>query len=220
MVDISLDKSRAVRIKARVNETSVPQTFVFTNEDGTAHDISSYDFRLYLQKRANSNVKLFTLAIGSGLTIQGAGANELLIEVTAEQATQTADTYFWRLYSADEDHTWLNGPWEFHNGEHDAVVEETPVTIKANGDQVTIQISVATSSTGAIVLNLRADFDASGNVFPAAGTGSGDAGAIKRWDTYPILVGGLLDIGNGPEFVPEKSLLIAWADGGLEWRVL
>jgi hypothetical protein len=155
MVDISLDKSRAVRIKARVNEASVPQVFVFTNEDGTAHDISAYDFKLYLQKRANSNVKLFTLSIGSGLTIQGSDSNELLIEVTAEQATQIADTYFWRLYSADEDHTWLNGPWEFHNGEHDAVVEETPITIKANGDQVTIEITGQSSSfTGSITFDM------------------------------------------------------------------
>jgi hypothetical protein len=220
MIDISLDKSRAVRIKARVNESSVPQLFVFTNADGSAHDISSYNFSLIVQKRANSSVKLFTLTIGNGLTVQGADNNELLIEVTAARATQTADTYFWRLYSADEDHTWLNGPWQFHNGEHDAVVEETPIVIKANGDEITIEITGPQSTSSAIVLNLRADYDASGDIFPPAGTGSGTAGAIKRWDTYPILIGGYLDFGDGPEFVPPKSLLIAWADGGTEWRLL
>lgn len=155
MVDISLDKSRAVRIKARINEASVPQVFVFTNSDGSAHDISSYDFQLIVQKRANSSVKLFTLTIGNGLTVQGDDSNELLIEVTAIRATQTADTYFWRLFSVEEDHTWLNGPWQFHNGEHDAVVEETPITIKENGDQVTIEITGQSSSfTGSITFDM------------------------------------------------------------------
>lgn len=154
MIDISLDKSRAVRIKARVNESSVPQVFVFTNADGSAHDISSYDFSLIVQKRANSSVKLFTLTIGNGLTVQGSGNNELLIEVTSARATQTADTYFWRLYSSDEDHTWLNGPWQFHNGEHDAVVEETPIIIKANGDEIIIEVVSGSSFSGNITFDM------------------------------------------------------------------
>lgn len=211
MVDISIDKSRAVRIKARVNEASVPQVFTFTNEDGTAHDISSYDFKLYVFKRANSTVKLFTLSVGSGLTVQGSGNNELLIEVTDTQASQIPDTYFWRLYSADEDHTWLNGPWEFHNGEHDAVVEEETIEIKANGDTVIIEIT-AGSTASAIVLNIRDDYDLSGNTIPASPLGSGANGSIKRFDTFPISVAGTLDFGSGPELVPVKTLLIAWAD--------
>lgn len=154
MIDISIDKSRAVRIKARVNEASVPQVFTFTNEDGTPHDISGYDFKLYLQKRANSSLKLFTLSIGSGLTVQGADSNQLLIEVSAEQARQTADVYFWRLYSADEDHTWLNGPWEFHNGESDAVVEEEGIIVKANGDEVIIEIQGRGGITGSITFDM------------------------------------------------------------------
>lgn len=223
MVDISIDKSRAVRIKARVNESSVPQIFTFTNDDGTPHDISGYDFKLYVQKKANSNVKLFTLAIGAGLTVQGTDNNQLLIEVSSSQASQVADTYFWRLYSFDEDHTWLNGPWVFHNGEHDAVVEEETIEIKANGDQVTIEISGQPSTSSAIVLNIRDDYDASTNVFPASPTGSGASGAIRRFDTYPISVGGYLDLGEGPEFIPPKTLLIAWANDpadGTEWRLL
>lgn len=154
MIDISLDKSRAVRIRARTNESSVPQVFIFTNSDGSAHDISGYDFKLYLQKRANSNVKLFTLSVGSGLTVQGSGNNELLIEVTDTQATQTADTYFWRLFSVTEDHTWLNGPWEFFNGESDNVPIETPIVINPNGDSVTIEV---TGSGGAFTGSITVD---------------------------------------------------------------
>lgn len=212
MIDISLDKSRAVRIKARINEASVPQVFTFTNEDGSPHDISAYDFQLILQKRANSTVRLFTLTIGNGLTVQGDDNNQLLVEVSAERATQAADTYFWRLKSIEEDHTWLNGPWQFHNGEHDAVVEEMPIIIKANGDQVTITIA-ASSTSNTITLNIREDYTIAGNNFPS--------GVIKRWDAFPIAEpGGSLDFGNGLEFVPATSLVIAWNDGGTIWRLL
>jgi hypothetical protein len=133
MQEIFLDKSRTIRLRARINEASVPRVLVFQNEDGSAHDISSYDFELIVFKRVNSLTKLFTLTIGAGLTVQGASNNELLIEITAAQATQKADTYFWRLYSVDEDHTWLNGPFEFHQGESDNVESEETVNIYQNG---------------------------------------------------------------------------------------
>lgn len=131
MIDISLDKSRLVRLFARIGEASVPRTFIFQNEDESDHDISNYDFKLIVYKRANSNVKLFTLSIGSGLTVED--DNKLIIEITAAQATQEAGTYFWRLYSTQEDHTWLNGPFQFHNGESDNVEEEETVNIYQNG---------------------------------------------------------------------------------------
>lgn len=134
MTEINLDKSRLVRIRARIGEASVPRTLKFFEEDlETPHDISSYNFKLFVFKRSNSSQKLFTLSIGSGLTVGGDDNNELLIEVTASQATQGADTYFWRLWSTVEDHTWLNGPWEFHHGESDNIEEEETVNIYQNG---------------------------------------------------------------------------------------
>lgn len=133
MTEIFLDKSRLVRLRARVNEASVPRVLVFQNDDGSPHEITDYDFQLIVFKRINSPAKLFTLTIGNGLTVQGDDDNELLIEITASQATQTADTYFWRLRSADEDHTWLNGPFQFHNGESDNVESEDLVKIYQNG---------------------------------------------------------------------------------------
>lgn len=138
--NIDLDKSRKVRIRARVNESSVPKVFTFLNSDGTPHEILSYNFKFLVYRSVGSVLKLFTLSIGSGLTVQGADNNELLIEITAEQATQTPDTYFFRLYSSEEDHTWLNGAFEFHNGEFDSDITETDITI--GGDEgVTIEIS-------------------------------------------------------------------------------
>lgn len=135
MTDVFLDKSRNVRLKARINEASVPRVFTFMNAGTprTSHDISSYDFELIVFKRINSTVKLFTLTIGNGLTVEGDDTNKLRIEISAARATQRADTYFWRLRSTDEDHTWLNGAFEFHNGESDAGPSEDVVKIYSNG---------------------------------------------------------------------------------------
>lgn len=132
MINISLDKSRNVRIFARVGEASVPRVFTFLQQDEvTPYDISGLDFKLFVFKRHNTTQKFFTLAIGSGLTVQGS-SNELLIEITAAQADQVPGTYFYRLYSATEDHTWLNGPFTFHMGEFDNVEEEETVNIYQN----------------------------------------------------------------------------------------
>lgn len=133
MTEIFLDKSRFVRLRARINEASVPRVLVFQDVDGDPVDITDYDFELIVFKRVNSLTKLFTLTIGDGLTVQGVSTNELLIEISAARAAQTADTYFWRLRSADEDHTWLNGPFEFHQGESDNIESEDLVKIYQNG---------------------------------------------------------------------------------------
>ena len=132
MINISLDKSRNVRIFARVGETSVPRPLVFYQEDGeTPYNISALDFKLFVFKRQNTTQKLFTLSIGSGLTVGGSN-NELLIEITAAQADQIPGTYFYRLHSTTEDHTWLNGPFTFHMGEFDNIEEEETVNIYQN----------------------------------------------------------------------------------------
>lgn len=133
MINISLDKSRNVRIFARVGETSVPRVLKFFQEDETTpYDISTLDFKLAVFKRQNTTKTLFVLSVGEGLTVGGTN-NELTIEVTAEQADQVPGTYFYRLYSADEDHTWLNGPFTFHMGESDNVEEEETVNVYQNG---------------------------------------------------------------------------------------
>jgi len=120
-----------------VGEASVPRVFKFRTraEDNSVEplDISGFDFELIVFRRANASPRLFTLTEGDGLTVQGDDSDELLVSVTAEQADQRADIYFWRLRSTSEDHTWLNGPFEFHNGESDAILDEDIVQIYSNG---------------------------------------------------------------------------------------
>jgi hypothetical protein len=141
MKEIYLDKSRNVRLRARIGEASVPRVFKFRTKDEitgetSPHNISGYDFELIVFKRANSLVRLFTLTIGDGLSINDGSdedEDELTVEISEERAAQRADTNFWRLRSKTEDHTWLNGPFEFHNGENDAMEAEEVVKIYHNG---------------------------------------------------------------------------------------
>lgn len=137
MTDVYLDKSRNVRLRARIGEASVPRVFKFRTraEDNSTSplDITSLDFQLIVFKRSNSQVKLFTLTIGDGLTVQGDDSDELLVEISQDRSDQKRDVYFWRLHSISEDHTWMNGPFEFHEGESDAITEEELVKVYANG---------------------------------------------------------------------------------------
>lgn len=131
MKELNLDKSRLLRLRARVNESSVPRTLIFL-QGGSPYNITGLDFKLYVFRSQNTTQKLFTLSIGDGLEVGGSD-NELTITITETRAAQTPGTYFWRLYSADEDHTWLNGPFVFHIGESDNVEEEEEIDIYQNG---------------------------------------------------------------------------------------
>lgn len=129
MINVDLDKSVAIRLRARVNESSVPVIFTFRNSTLNPVDITSFDFKLLVYKNVGSSLKLFTLSIGAGLTVIGSDLNQLKVEITSIQAKQKADTYFFRLYSSGEDHTWLNGPFVFHQGEFESTCAEGEITI-------------------------------------------------------------------------------------------
>lgn len=139
MAKATFDKSRSLQLFARCNEAGVSKVLTFVNDDGTDHAIAAYDFALAVYLRASSPTALFTLTIGSGLTVQN--TNELLIEITDTQATLDPDTYFYRLYSVADDNTWLNGPFKFHEGEFDGVDEDETITITENGTAVTIEVT-------------------------------------------------------------------------------
>ena len=197
MVNVDLDKSRAIRLRARVNETSVPTVFTFIDVNGDPVDITTYDFKLAVFKSVGSSLKFFTLSIGSGLTIQGADSNQLLVEITAAQATVKADTYFFRFYSSDEDQTWLNGPFEFHQGEFDSTSTETTIEITTSE----ITITIAASSGGGTVedgtIVFCGEWDLSTNVIPQTG-GTGAANSIKQGNQFFIRIGVDTDLPGFP----------------------
>lgn len=155
----SLDKSRLLNFKIRIGETSVPKILTFVNADGSPYNISGKGFELPVKKMPGTTANLFKLTEGDGLTIEGAGENKLRIEVNATRAgvTKQDNVFFGTLYSSVEDHTWLNGDWEFHNGKYDGVTESDTITIAENGDNITItvsgeqSISVLTQTTTATI---------------------------------------------------------------------
>jgi len=139
-----LGKDRLLNIKCRVNQPSVPRVLRFLNADGSAHPITDYNFRLPVKKVPLANTDLFELTIGDGLTVQGDDLNELLIEVSEEQATQRPNVYFWLLLD-DEDQAWLNGDWEFYIGKYNGVEQTETITI--NTAEAVVTITVGENST-------------------------------------------------------------------------
>lgn len=138
MTIIPLEKDREVKFYARINEDSVPVTFTFLNSDGTPYDISTKEWELPVYDRNGNEV--FKLTEGDGLTVTGASDNKLEIFVDAATATQRIGTYFAKLRSVDEDHTWLNGDFIFHDGRFNGFDASQDITIYENGGDITITI--------------------------------------------------------------------------------
>lgn len=135
-------KEKPLVIYSRVDEAGVPKIFRFRNSDGTPHDISGYDFEYILKSKPGNGDYVFKLTVGGGLTVQGTGNADLKLDISNENASIRPMTYFGRLYSASEDHTWLNNDHVFHDGKFDGIdnPEET-ITIYENGEDVVIEIT-------------------------------------------------------------------------------
>ncbi len=140
MSETTFDKSRNLKIYARVNEAGVAKKWTFLNEDGSAHDISSYNF-IYPVYAKPGGTELFRLTIGDGLTISGAGNNELDFSLSQTRATRRPAVNFGILKALSEDHTWINSDFIFHNGKFDGVNETDTITVAINGGSVTITVS-------------------------------------------------------------------------------
>lgn len=155
------DKSKPLVLYSRIGEASVPIVFTFLNEDGTAHPIASYDFEYPLKKKPASTTDVFKLTVGNGLTI--IDTNKLQLEITDTQATIREASYFGRLYSSVEDHTWVNVEHLFHDGKFDGLTAQTDtITVSENGTAVTITVTggssalrvYSVSSTATLTLNV------------------------------------------------------------------
>lgn len=73
-------------------------------------------------------------------------------------------------------------------------------------------------------LTIRGGYDVSiTEAFPITG-GTGTVGAIQSGNMFPVTVGGNIDLGSGPEFIPVGSILLALEDlpaqDPTKWRIL
>ncbi len=144
---VAFTKEKQLPFYARVNEAGIPRVFTFLNLDGTPHPISGYDFKVKVKEREFYPANLFELSVGSGLTVQGASLNQLLISPTKANFTRKVGTNFWTLYSEADENTWINGPFYFHDGKFDGLETETETIHVGGSNDVTITISVGTGGT-------------------------------------------------------------------------
>jgi len=144
---VAFTKEKQLPFYARVNEAGIPRVFTFLNLDGTPHPISGYDFKVKVKEREFYPANLFELSVGSGLTVQGASLNQLLISPTKANFTRKVGTNFWTLYSEADENTWLNGPFYFHDGKFDGLETETETIHVGGSNDVTITISFGNDGT-------------------------------------------------------------------------
>lgn len=206
MIGAALTKEKVLNLYARIAEASIPVLLTFLNEDGSPHAITSYNFQLWVKRVSGATTKIFTLTIGDGLTIVGAGLNQLQIVVSAERATgRRAETNFYQLYASYEDHTWLNGPFVWHDGSFDGLQCQCSSTI-CTEDMVTITIESGGAVTS--VQYFRGTLEQSSpEEFPTS-DGSGTGGAIQAGDNWIYPEGGTW---NGIPY--DVARLTALADG-------
>lgn len=159
MIAATFDRSRLLPLYARIAEIGVPLILTFLDANGDPFSISGIDWKLNVKRKATDTSDVFELSLGDGLTVQGASDHQLKVELSVERSTQRNETHFYRLYDYEELHTWLNGPFRFHNGEFDGVEDTDTLTVTFDSTVVTIQI---TTDSGAVDLSAatQAEVDA------------------------------------------------------------
>lgn len=136
----TLDPSKLLYLYFRKNRAGTKK-FIFVDDDGNPFDISAIEFELFVTTNPGSREKLIELSIGDGLTVGGASNNELTATITTTNTNLNQGEYYWELYRADTNKTWLNGKAFIHVGEFDGVTNTTELTISDGVDTVTITIS-------------------------------------------------------------------------------
>jgi len=187
----TFDKSRVLPMYARCDEEGEVVILTFVDADGAAFPVTGKDFKLAVYRRPSSSSAVFTLEEGDGLDVD---VNQLEIDLSAARAAQSPNTYFYRLWSEDEDSTWLNGPFTFHQGEFDGVNDPEDFTITIGGTDVTITITGG--GGGGTVVNLVAganiSIDATDPTAPIIAVAADEAlMAARNLDTkIPVETGG------------------------------
>ncbi len=146
MIAATFDRSRLLPLYARIGEVGVPLILTFLDANGDPFSILGIDWKLNVKRKASDTTNVFELILGDGLTIQGASNHQLKVELSAERSAQRDETHFYRLYDYEELHTWLNGPFRFHNGEFDGVEDTDTLTVTFDSTVVTIEVTTDSGS--------------------------------------------------------------------------
>lgn len=158
----TIDPSRRLDFPFRIRRAG-SKKFIFLNSDGTALDISSFDFVLNIKEYPGARTNTIQLTIGSGLTVGGAGNNELTASLTVTNTSVQEQEYYWELYKGSTSKTYLNGLAPAHNGVFDGVSnEQDTLTVTDGSSEVTITVSDTPSDEVPLVTfstSLTFDYD-------------------------------------------------------------
>lgn len=139
----AFDPSRRLDLYFRIKRAGV-KVFIFVDAAGAAIDISAFAFAWRLKQYAGARTNVIELTIGAGLTVGGAGNNELSAALTVANTSISDGEYYHELIKGSTSKTYLNGKGIAHNGLFDGVGSDTStLTITDGSDAVTIQISEA-----------------------------------------------------------------------------
>jgi hypothetical protein len=201
MNGVAFTKERLLPFYARIGEESIAVLLTFLNADLTPHPIGAHEFELPVKRAPGAEADLFRLTVGDGLTIVGDDLNKLQIVISKARALgRRAEANFHQLYAAAEDHTWLDGPFRWHNRDFDGVNATEEITV---GDIAPVTIII--SAAGGASINKRGDWDASGNDAPT------DA---QAWDAWRVSVGSDDWLGSGEPLAVGTFIVARIAGAG------
>lgn len=134
---ITLDPAREITLYLRQRRTG-SKVFTFVDSTGAAVNVSAYEFELNIKEYAGSISNVISLTVGSGLTIGGAGSNQVTATVSVSNTNIKEGKYYWELYKGLTDRTYLCGECVIHNGKFDGVTETDTIIIDDAGSEVTV----------------------------------------------------------------------------------
>jgi hypothetical protein len=120
--------------------------FVFKNEDDSPYAISASTWQLNIKKESGSVTNVLQLLPGTGLTIGGAGNNEITVSVSEATSNLAERSYYWELFNDTTNITWLNGQAYFYTGVVDTSDSVTDITIDLGETTVEITVENAINS--------------------------------------------------------------------------
>lgn len=137
----SIDPSRRLDFYFRVKRAGTKK-FIFLDDAGAAIDVSAFDLELNIWDYAGAKTKRIALTIGSGLSVSGAGSNEVTATWTVANTNINTGEYYAELYKGSTDKTLINGKAIFHEGLYDGVSEDSStLSITDGNDDITIEIT-------------------------------------------------------------------------------
>lgn len=136
---LTFDPAESLNIYFRVARVS-SRKFVFTDENGDPYDISAISFELNVKKSPQISDDVLHLTIGDGLTISGAGNNELNVSVNDTDSDIPEAVYYWELYNDTSKETWIFGSAYFYKGSVGEFNSVNELTVNLSGDTVLITI--------------------------------------------------------------------------------